>query len=79
MNVRRMYRQIARKNGVTVKEVRDGMKEAVCAAYQNSQGDGGVTAAYRGRIPCRSNIPTPEEVIRFAAGEILRKRGKCSH
>lgn len=76
MNVRRMYRQIARKNGVTVKEVRDGMQEAISAAYQNSHGDGGMTAAYQGRIPCRSKIPTPEEVIRFAAEEIQRKRGK---
>lgn len=48
MNVRRMYRQIARRNGVTVKEVRDGMQEAISAAYQNPQRDSGMTAAYQG-------------------------------
>lgn len=76
MNVRRMYRQIARRNGVTVKEVRDGMQEAINAAYQNPQRDSCLKAAYQERIPCRGVIPTPEEVIRFAAGEIQRKRGK---
>lgn len=74
MNVRRMYRQIARRNGVTVKEVRDGMQEAISAAYQNPQRDSGMTAAYQGRIPCRSKIPTPEEVIWFVAREIQKKR-----
>lgn len=76
MGMRKIYRQIARKNGVTVKEVRDEIQEAVSAAYQNPPEDGGVTPAFQERIPCRGEIPTPEEVIRFAAGEIQKKRVK---
>lgn len=74
MGMRKIYRRIARENGVTVKEVRDEIQGAVSAAYQNPPEDGGVTAACQGRIPCRGGIPTPEEVIRFAAGEIQKKR-----
>ncbi|MEZ3518061.1 MAG: hypothetical protein K1W37_23245 [Lachnospiraceae bacterium] len=76
MGMRKIYWQIARENGVIVKEVRDGMQEAVNAAYQNPPKDRGVTSAFQERIPCRGEIPTPEEVIRFAAGEIQKKRVK---
>ena len=75
MGMRKIYRQIARENGVSVKEVRNEIQEAICAAYQNPPEDG-VTAAYQGKIPCRRDIPTPEEVICFITGEIQRNRVK---
>ena len=74
MNVRKIYRQIARKNGVTVKEVRNEMQGAILAAYQNPSKNNSVTDAYQRKIPCRRKIPTPEELIRFATGEIQKSR-----
>lgn len=76
MGMRKIYRQIARENGVTVKEVRDKIQEAVSVAYQNPPKDEGVTPAFQERIPRRGEIPTSEEIIRFAAGEIQKKRVK---
>lgn len=35
MRIRKIYRQIARKNGVTIKEVRSEMQKAILWAYQN--------------------------------------------
>ena len=74
MNVRKIYRQITRKNGVTVKEVRNEMQGAILAAYQNPSKNNSVTDAYQRKIPCRRKIPTPEELIRFATGEIQKSR-----
>ena len=47
MNVRKIYRQIARKNGVTVKEVRNEMQGAILAAYQNPSKNNSVTELIR--------------------------------
>ena len=44
MNMRKIYRQIAKEHGVTVAEVKRDMQEAISAAYQNPPDDGGVTA-----------------------------------
>ena len=46
MSMRKIYRKIARENGVSVKEVKEDMQAAITAAYQNPPKDGGVTAAY---------------------------------
>ena len=47
MSMRKIYRKIARENGVSVKEVKEDMQAAITAAYQNPPKDGGVTAAYQ--------------------------------
>ena len=51
MGMRKIYWQIARENGVIVKEARDGMQEAVNAAYQNPPKDRGGEDSVQGRNP----------------------------
>lgn len=70
MSMRKIYRKIARENGVSVKEVKEDMQAAITAAYQNPPKDGGVTAAYQRQVPRKGEIPTPEEFIRYAAGKV---------
>lgn len=68
--MRKIYRKIARENGVSVKEVKEDMQAAIAAAYQNPPKDGGVTAAYQRQVPRKGEIPTPEEFIRYAAVKV---------
>lgn len=70
MNMKKILRKIAKENGVTVAEVREEMQKAITEAWTNPPKDGGVTKAYQRRVPSKGAIPTPEEVIRYAAGEI---------
>ena len=70
MGMRKILKEIARENGVSVKEVREEMQRAITEAWTNPPKDGGVTAAYQRRVPSRGEIPTPEELIRYLAAEI---------
>lgn len=72
MRMKKILEQIAREHGVTVKEVREEMQKAITEAWMNPPEDGGVTAAYQRRVPCKGAIPTPEELIRYAAAEIQK-------
>ena len=75
MNMRKILRSVARANGVTVKEVREEMLKSITEAWKNPPEDGGVTEAYQRRVPCVGEIPTPEELIRYAVKEIQTQRG----
>ena len=70
MSMRKIYRKIARENGVSVKEVKEDMQAATTAAYQTPPKDGGVTAAYQRQVPRKGEIPTPDELIRYMAGKV---------
>lgn len=74
MSMRRTFRKIARENGVSLAEVRADMQVAINTAYQNPPDDGGVILAYQRRVPRKGEIPTPEEVIRYTAGQIKKKK-----
>ena len=70
MSMRKIYRKIAKEHGVSVKEVKRDMQEAITVAYQNPPQDGGVIAAYQQRVLRKGDIPTPDEFIRYAAHKI---------
>ena len=70
-SMRSIYRKIAKAHGVSVKEVREEMQGALNAAYQNN-GDPVITANQQ-RIPKKGEIPTVEEFLRYASGEIRKK------
>jgi hypothetical protein len=72
MSMRKVYRQIARQNGVGVNEVKTEMKAAIAAAYRASPDDGGIIAAYRQQVPSKGDVPTPEEFICYVSGRILK-------
>ena len=74
MSMRKVYRQIARQNGVRVSEVKAEMAAAIAAAYRNTPADGGITAAYRRQVASEKDVPTTEEVICYAAGKILKEK-----
>lgn len=74
MGMRKIYQKIAREHGVSVAEVKRDMQEAINAAYLNPPDDGGVIAAYQRKVPRKGDIPTPDELIRYAAGRIREEQ-----
>lgn len=69
MNMKKIYRKIAKENGVTVAEVMRDMQEAIDYAYKNISDDG-VTGVYQNQVPRKGKIPTTSEIIRFATQKI---------
>lgn len=65
MNMRKIYRKVAKKYGVSIEEVRREMQTAITDAYTNPKNDNEITKAYQRRVPCEGEIPTPEEMIRY--------------
>lgn len=72
MSMRKIYRKIAREHGVSPKEVREEMQAAIMQAYQNPPDDN-ITVAYQNCVPRKGDVPTPEEFIRYAAGQIKKE------
>ena len=70
-SMRSIYRKIAKAHGVSVKEVREEMQGALNAAYQNNRDP--VITANQQRISKKGEIPTVEEFLRYASGEIQKK------
>lgn len=71
MSMRKIYRKVARKHGVSVKEVKEEMQKALDYAYTNTPDDG-ITEAYQKQVPSKGEIPTPDEFIKYAA-KIIKK------
>ena len=74
MSMRKIYRKLAKKHGVSVKEVREDIQAALTEAYTNPLNNDAITKAYQNRIPRRGEIPTPEEAVRYLAGEVKKNR-----
>lgn len=56
MNMKKIYKQIAKKHGVSVAEVKRDMQEAINAAYAEPN-------FYANYVERKNEIPTPEELI----------------
>lgn len=65
MNMRKIYRELAKKHGVSVKEVRQEMQAALTEAYTDLQNDNEITRACQNRVPRQGGIPIPEEAVRY--------------
>lgn len=65
---RKIYRQIAKKHGVSVAEVKRDMQEAIDAAYQNPN-----SAAMT--VPRKGAVPTPDEFIAHVAKRVQDEGG----
>ncbi len=74
MSMRKIYRELARKHGVSAKKVRQEMQEALADAYTNPLNDNEITKAYQNRVPRQGEIPTPEEAVRYLAGKVKENR-----
>ena len=68
MSMRKIYRQIAKKYGVSVQEVKQEMQAAINEAYQGSTDK--ITTAYQQQVPRKGEIPTQEELIRYISKEV---------
>lgn len=65
-----IIKQVARNNGVSEEEIRAEMKAAMMAGWNNP--DPNVREMWS-RIPCEGEMPTPEELIIWAAIEVTTK------
>lgn len=73
MSNRSIYRKIARKHKVSVREVKQDMQDAINHAYQNTAPHNTVTQAYQNRVPRKGEIPTVDEFIRYASATVKAK------
>ena len=67
---RKLYRKIAKEHGVSVKEVKEGINEAIDCAYKNPND-------YALKVPRKGEKPTADELIKHLAQEAtFRKNGE---
>ena len=50
------------------------MQAAITQAYTDPLNNNGITKAYQHRVPAKGEIPTPEEVIQYAAQRTKEKQ-----
>lgn len=65
MSIAKIYEEIAKKHGVTPEEVRREMQAAITMAYTAPENDNEITKAKQRQVPCKGEIPTPEEMIEY--------------
>lgn len=65
MNMKKIYKKVAKQYGVSVEEVEREMQAAITEAYTDPRRNDGVTQVYQDNVPRQGEIPTPEEVIRY--------------
>ena len=63
----RALKKIAKRDGITVAEVRHEIEVAIATARQNP--DPKIQAFWKS-VPCKGEYPTPEETIVFIASTI---------
>jgi len=63
LNMKKVYKRIAKQNGTTVEKLKREMQEAINAAYVEPN-------FYAKCIPCKNEIPTPDELILYAVNRI---------
>lgn len=73
MDMEKIYKKIAEDNGVSAGEVRQAIQEAIEEAYTNPLNASEAARAYQRRIPCKGEMPTPEELIFYLSDEIAGK------
>lgn len=78
MQMEKIFSQIAKERGITVREVREEMQKAINEAWAHPQRNS-VTAAYQRQIPCKGEIPTPEEFIDYVASRIQAQTNDGQH
>jgi len=66
---RKLYRQVAREHGVSVKEVKRDMQAAIDHAYKKP-------GFYAGQVPHKGATPTPDEFITHAVRETKLRTSK---
>ncbi len=70
MSMRKIYRTIAKKYGVSPSEVRRDMDAAIAEAWNS---DDSIIRAWQRHVPHRGEIPSAAEVISYAAKKVSEK------
>lgn len=78
MSMRSIYRKVAKEHGVTVAEVKRDMQEVINYAYTHTPDDG-ITCVYQNKVPRKGKIPTPDELIRYAAKDVKNREERTKH
>lgn len=65
MNIQKVYREIARRQGISVQDVKKQMQEAIAMAWENPDKTA-LQASVQSEISIKGTVPTPEELIRYA-------------
>lgn len=81
MEAKRALKKVAKRNGVSLKEVKKEIQEAINYAWKDMPKSGWEREDLRNRVPCRGDVPTPEELICFLsneAGKVSMKKCKPS-
>lgn len=73
MNMRKIYRKIAKKHHVSVAEVKQEMDAAVTQAWMNPNKTADNMAMQK-RISAGGSIPKVEDVVQLLAKETLSKK-----
>ncbi|WP_312281757.1 sporulation initiation factor Spo0A C-terminal domain-containing protein [Oscillibacter sp.] len=72
---RKVYRQLAKKHGVTTEEIRRDMQSALNIAYENPSRTAETVRA-QNAVLRSDNVPTPEEFLLHAVREVRRRTEK---
>lgn len=70
MNMRKIYREIAKKEGKTIKEIKFEMQNAINIAYLTSEKEEKIKKCQE-QIVSKKEIPNVEEVIQYVRNRIL--------
>lgn len=62
MNLKHIYRKIAKENNTTVADVKREMQFAINEAYNQSNVDS-ITKCYQNQVPKKGTTPTTDEII----------------
>ncbi len=68
---RKIYKQIAKKHGVSVEQVKRDMRLAIEQAYKNQELSEN-TKMLQNEIPRKGETPTPDELITFISKKISK-------
>lgn len=73
MNIKSIYRKIAKRHEITIPEAISQMQAAIDYAYQNLNQSENQTEKQKS-IPSKGDIPTPDEFIKHVAKEVKRQK-----
>ena len=73
MNMKSIYRKIAKEEGITPEEVKKQMQAAIDDAYLNANNTTEISH-FQQSIPFQGKTPTPEELITSIAENFYSKK-----
>ncbi|WP_027398464.1 sporulation initiation factor Spo0A C-terminal domain-containing protein [Anaerovorax odorimutans] len=71
MNVNNIYHKIAKRYGVTIEDIKREMQAAINYAYKNPNKSTNEKIKQE-CIPCKDEIPTSEEFIKYMAVKLKK-------